>query len=101
MTATHSAPLGFPENLFALLRQMGNLLTKGILAIAIIFMAGLIAVATAAAGIALAAFALILRLSGSTSGSKSRSDSTRYEETADNGAITLEAKKTPRGWTVE
>ncbi|MEO0607418.1 MAG: hypothetical protein AAFY82_04250 [Pseudomonadota bacterium] len=97
MTATHSAPLGFPENLFALLRQMGNLLTKGMLAIAIIFMAGLIAVATAAAGIALAAFALILRLSGSQRGP----DGTRYEETADNGAITLEAKKTPRGWTVE
>lgn len=97
MTATHDAPLGFPENLYALMRQMGNLFTKGILAIAIIFMAGLIAVATAAAGIALAAFALILRLSGSKQGS----DRTHYEENAENGAITLEAKKTPRGWTVE
>ena len=97
MTATHTAPLGFPENLFALLRQVGNLFAKGMLAVAIIFMAGLIAVATAAAGIALAAFALILRLSGS----KSDPQNTRFEETADNGAITLEAKKTPRGWTVE
>jgi len=97
MTATHTAPLGFPDNLFALLRSMGNFVAKGILAIAIVFMAGLIAVATAAAGIALAAFALILRMSGSSAGERS----TRYEETAENGTVTLEAKKTPRGWTVE
>lgn len=96
MTATHTAPFGFPHNLIAFLRRIGNLCAKGVLALAIIFMAGLIAVATAAAGIALAAFALILRLSGSRSESQ-----TRYEETADNGTITLEAKKTPRGWTVE
>jgi hypothetical protein len=97
MTATHTAPLGFPENLFALLRNMGNFLAKGILALAIIFMAGLIAVATAAAGIALAAFALILRISGSSADERT----TRYEESAENGTVTLEAKKTPRGWTVE
>ncbi len=97
MTATHTAPLGFPENLFALLRNMGNFLAKGILALAIIFMAGLIAVATAAAGIALAAFALILRMSGSNAGERHA----RYEENAENGTVTLEAKKTPRGWTVE
>lgn len=97
MTATHSAPLGFPDNLYALLRGMGNFIAKGILAIAIIFMAGLIAVATAAAGIALAAFALILRMSGSNAGERG----TRYEEAAENGTVTLEAKKTPRGWTVE
>ncbi|MEL7031837.1 MAG: hypothetical protein AAGL97_03365 [Pseudomonadota bacterium] len=97
MTATHTAPLGFPENLFALMRRIGNLFAKGVLAAAIIFMAGLIAVATAAAGIALAAFALILRLSGSNTGRTQ----TRYEERAENGTVTLEAKKTPRGWTVE
>lgn len=97
MTATHTAPYGFPHNLLALMRRAGNLFAKGILAVAIIFMAGLIAVATAAAGIALAAFALILRLSGS----KADAPQTRYDETADNGTITLEAKKTPRGWTVE
>ena len=97
MTATHTAPFGFPHNLLALLRRVGNLFAKGILAVAIIFMAGLIAVATAAAGIALAAFALILRLSGS----KGDAPQTRYQENADNGTITLEAKKTPRGWTVE
>ncbi|MEO1553145.1 MAG: hypothetical protein AAFR82_04365 [Pseudomonadota bacterium] len=97
MTATHTAPLGFPENLIALMRRIGNLFAKGVLAVAIVFMAGLIAVATAAVGIALAAFALILRLSGSDR----RDTKTRYQEHAENGAVTLEAKKTPRGWTVE
>lgn len=97
MTATHTAPFGFPHNLIALLRRVGNLFAKGMLAVAIIFMAGIIAVATAAAGIALAAFALILRLSGSRSDDRQ----TQFEETAQNGTVTLEAKKTPRGWTVE
>ena len=97
MTATHTAPYGFPHNLFALLRRAGNLMAKGMLAVASIFMAGMIAVATAVAGLALAAFAIILRLSGS----RDDAPQTRYEETADNGTITLEAKKTPRGWTVE
>jgi len=97
MTASHTAPLGFPDNLFALMRRIGNLFAKGALAVAIVFMAGLIAVATAAAGIALAAFALILRLSGSNG----RDQATRYEERAEHGTVTLEARKTPRGWTVE
>jgi hypothetical protein len=97
MTATHTAPYGFPHYLFALMRRLGNLMAKGALAVAILFMAGTIAVATAAAGIALAAFALILRLSGS----RSDEGRTYYQETADNGVVTLEAKKTPRGWTVE
>ncbi len=97
MTATHTAPFGFPHNLLALLRRAGNLVAKGVLAIAIVFMAGMIAVATAVAGLALPAFAVILGLSGS----KADAPRTRYEETADNGTITLEAKKTPRGWTVE
>ena len=97
MTATHSAPLGFPENLYALMRRIGNLFAKGVLAVAIIFMAGLVAIATAAAGIALAAFAVILRLSGSSNDERT----TRYEEHADAGTVTFEAKRTPRGWTVE
>ena len=97
MTATGTAPIGFPHNLLAMMRRLANLFTKGVLDVAIIIMAGVIAVATAAAGIALAAFAIILRLSGSSAEERR----TRYQETADNGTITLEAKKTPRGWTVE
>lgn len=97
MTATHTAPLGFPDNLFALMRRIANVFVKGMLAMAIVFMAGLIAVATAVVGLALAAFALILRLSGSNG----RETYSHYDEQADGGTVTLEAKKTPRGWTVE
>jgi len=97
MTATHSAPFGFPHSMQAFLRRIVNLFAKTLLAVAIVVLAGLIAVATAAAGIALAAFALILRFSGS--GARERP--TRFEENAENGSVTLEAKKTPRGWTVE
>lgn len=96
MTATQSAPLGFTDNMFAFLRRTGVLLTKGALAIAIIIMAGIIAIATAAAGIVLASIALMTRLSGKTSQTK-----TTVHETADGEGITLEARKTPRGWTVE
>lgn len=97
MTATQTSPFGFPHNMLALMRRLGNLFAKTVLALAIVFMAGLIAVTTAAVGIALAAFALILRLSGSPAGQRP----THYQETAENGTVTLEAKKTPRGWTVE
>lgn len=96
MTATQSAPLGFPENLYALMRRAGVWIMKGLLALSIIFMAGVIAIATAAAGIALAAVALMTRLSG-----KRSEPATVYRETADGDVITLEARKTPRGWTVE
>ncbi|MEL7040414.1 MAG: hypothetical protein AAGL90_02750 [Pseudomonadota bacterium] len=97
MTATGTAPVGFPHNLILFVRRFGQWMAKGLLAMAIVLMAGLIAVATAIAGIALATVAVILRLSGSPSEERR----TRYEETAENGTITLEAKKTPRGWTVE
>lgn len=97
MTATQSAPLGFPENLYALMRRAGVWIMKGLLAISIVFMAGVIAIATAAAGIALAAVALMARLSGK----RAEEPTTVYRETADGDAITLEARKTPRGWTVE
>lgn len=97
MTATHTAPYGFPHNILALFRRAGNLAIKGLLALTIVFMAGMIAVATAVAGLALAAFAVVLRLTGS----REDAPNTRYEESAENGAITLEAKRTPRGWTVE
>ncbi|MEL6859758.1 MAG: hypothetical protein AAFO74_15325 [Pseudomonadota bacterium] len=97
MTATGTAPIGFPHNLLAMMRRLANLFAKGVLAVAIVLMAGVIAVATAAAGIALAIFAVILRLSGSSA----EEQRTHYQESAENGTITLEAKKTPRGWTVE
>ena len=95
MTATQSAPLEFPHNLFALMRRLGVMAAKGLLAIVIVFMAGIIAIATAAAGLALAAVALLMR------GFGSKRETITVRETVDGQGITLEARKTPRGWTVE
>lgn len=96
MTAIHTPHVGFPQNLYAILRVGGLWLAKGVLAMLIIFMAGLIAVATAMAGLALAGTAILIRLFGGA-----RDENTVYHETTDGQAITLEARKTPRGWTVE
>jgi len=95
MTATHTAPFGFPHNLFAFLRGAGGIFGKAMLAIAIIFAAGIIALATAIAGIALACVALLMRIFGG------QHEPTTVHERADGQGITLEARKTPRGWTVE
>ncbi|WP_143435394.1 hypothetical protein [Henriciella aquimarina] len=89
------------ESLFA---RVGNALRegarwglRGILALAIIVMAGMIAVVTAAIGLVIATVALLLRLTGARSVSMGRTKSPRTE--AD--GITLDAHRTARGWTVE
>lgn len=96
MTATHAAPSGFPQNLFLAFQQGLRWFAKGLLAVALIMLAGLLAVMTAIAGLVIAAFALLIRMSGS----KSESVQT-YDVREDGEAITLEARRTPRGWTVE
>ena len=95
MTATQTASFGFPQNLTALLRRALGWLGKAVLALAIVFAAGIIAVATATAGIALACIAVLMRVFGG------RREPTTFREHADGPGITLEARKTPRGWTVE
>jgi len=97
MTASHTAPLGFPQNLIALMRQVSRLVFRGGVAVALIFLAGMIAIATAMAGIALALVAVLMRLFGT-------GDEPRFKtrpEAGQDGSVTLNARKTPRGWTVE
>ena len=96
MTATQTSPIGFPHNMYAMLRRIGLLLSKGVLAVAIIFIAGFIAIATAMVGLALAGAAILMRFFGG-----SHDTNTTYDEMVDGQGITLEARKTPRGWTVE
>ena len=95
MTATQTAPFGFPHTQLAFLRRTFSLFIKTCLALAIIFAAGIIAVATAAAGIALALVALMMRVFVGPRGE------TNVQEDANGQIITLEARKTPHGWTVE
>jgi len=96
MTATQASPFGFPHAQLALLRQFGRWSVRGGVALAIIVLAGMLAVATAIAGLALALGAVMIQLFA-------RADRTR-PATAPGAAkegITLTARRTPRGWTVE
>ncbi len=95
MTATQTAPLGFPQNLFALFRRAGALFAKSALTILIVIMAGFMAVATAAAGLMLALLAILMNIFGSGDKRQAQPVGARSE------TVTLDARKTPRGWTVE
>ncbi|MEL6829180.1 MAG: hypothetical protein AAFO63_03485 [Pseudomonadota bacterium] len=97
MTASHTAPLGFPQNLVALMRQLTRFAVRGGVAVALIFLAGMLAVATAIAGITLALVAVLMRLFGTGEEASVRTSS----QPGADGSVTLEARKTPRGWTVE
>ena len=78
-------------------REGARWILRGILALAIIFMAGVIAVVTAAVGLIIAAIAVMLRLTGASP--KVRRTSSAPKPSAD--GITLDAHRTARGWTVE
>jgi hypothetical protein len=78
------------------LREAARFSLKAVLALAIIFMAGVIAVITAAVGLIVAAVAVLLKLTGN------RARPAQHTRThTDDSGITLEAHRTARGWTVE
>lgn len=82
------------------MREGARWALRGLLAVAIIIMAGMFAVLTATVGLIIAAVAILFRL---TNGGRretvftSRQDSTGKEA----GGVTLDAHRTARGWTVE
>lgn len=78
-------------------REGARWFLRGILALAIIFMAGVIAVVTAAVGLIIAAIAVMLRLTGASP--KARRTTSTPKPSPD--GITLNAHRTARGWTVE
>ena len=88
------APSDPVASLMSALRA-GVALTAQLLAgLMIILVAGLVALVTAIAGLTLAAVALTMRFSASRQSRPARQD-------ASDEALTLEARPTPRGWTVE
>ncbi len=108
MTATQTAPFGFAHNFVAFLRRLGGLVVKAVLALAIIFAAGIIAVGAATVGLALACVALLMRLFSAQRDpvhlGPQRPPTSPPEgpnASGDQLPITLEARKTARGWTVE
>ena len=60
----------------------------------LVLTAGIVAVMTAIAGVLLGAAALVMRFAGAR---RTR----RQAEDAGEETVTLEARRTPRGWTVE
>lgn len=79
------------------LRQAGEWLRRLMIAFAVIVAAGILAVVTAIFGLVLAAVAILMRFAG-----QGRELRPQHSNTPRDGeTITLEARRTPRGWTVE
>ncbi len=77
--------------------RMGVALAVQVLAgLMLVLVAGLVALVTAIAGITLAAAAIAMRMTSSR-----RTRATQQGPAVAEGTITLEARRTPRGWTVE
>lgn len=79
--------------LLAALRAGGAFAAQLFVGLMLIFFAGLVALMTAIAGLTLAAAAIAMRFAANRPA--------RNAAPAGDGAITLEARRTPRGWTVE
>ncbi|MBY9065661.1 hypothetical protein K1X12_02050 [Hyphomonas sp. WL0036] len=92
MVQTHAHPNPAAGLLSALRAGMTFLvqLTAGLM---LLFVAGLVAIITAIAGVALAAAAIAMRFAAPRR--------PRPTSPPSDGTITLEARRTPRGWTVE
>lgn len=91
MVQTHASP---QTSFLAALRTGAALAAQLLIGLLLILVAGMVALMTAVAGVALAAAALAMRY---TAPRVSRPSGDRGAE----GGITLDARRTPRGWTVE
>ena len=92
MTRTAPHPHGF--DFAGTLRGGIALIVQVVIGMMLVMTAGIVAVMTAMAGLLLGAAALVMRFAGGR----------RMRPVHDVGAgetVTLEARRTPRGWTVE
>ncbi|WP_300375762.1 hypothetical protein [Henriciella sp.] len=99
MTAARSS-LSFDNILSRLAngtREVARWGLRGVIALAVIVMAGMIAVVTAAIGLIIAAVAILLRLTGARNATATRHQRAKTES----DGITLDAHRTASGWTVE
>ena len=84
------------DALLASLRRGFSLAGRLVLGAFIILAAGILAVATAVAGLVIASVALVIGLLG-----RMQVRRAARRETGAGPQMTLEARRTPRGWTVE
>ena len=89
------APSDPIDSLLSALRGIVALSAQLLAGLMLVLVAGLVALVTAIAGVTLAAAAIAMRLSAAR-----KPRATRGLAVSE-GAITLEARPTPRGWTVE
>ena len=92
MTQTAPHPAGF--DFAAALRAGFALFLQVMIGMMLVLTAGIVAVMTAIAGVLIGTAALVMRFAG---GRRPR----RQEKDAGHETVTLEARRTPRGWTVE
>ncbi len=92
MTQTAPHPAGFDFS--AALRAGLALILQVMIGMMLVLTAGIVAVMTAIAGVMLGAAALVMRFAG---GRRTR----RQADDTGKEPVTLEARRTPRGWTVE
>ncbi len=78
-------------------RAAMGFVAKVLFAAFIIVAAGALAVATAMVGLVIAGFAIVFRMIGHGATRRGRG----YDRSAAEGPVTLEARRTARGWTVE
>lgn len=93
MTRTAHHTSGF--DLSAALRGSLALLIQVVIGMMLVLTAGIVAVMTAIAGVLLGAAALVMRFAAGGRRMRPSEEGPRGEP------VTLEARRTPRGWTVE
>lgn len=92
MTQTAPHPAGF--DFAATLRAGLALFLQVMIGMMLVLTAGIVAVMTALAGVLIGTAALVMRFAA---GRRVR----RHAQDTGHEAVTLEARRTPRGWTVE
>lgn len=80
------------DRLVAFLRESGTFLVQILIGFLVLLAAGAFAVMTAFAGVMLAFAALVMRFAGQRQ---------VKDAPAETSTVTLDARPTPRGWTVE
>lgn len=95
MVQTHPSPSAPVRNLLAMLRGAALLALQVAIGALLIIVAGMAAIMTAIAGVTLAAAALAMRYILPHRAARDPM------AVPGDGTVTLEARRTPRGWTVE
>ncbi|MFN4024815.1 MAG: hypothetical protein ACK4MQ_08280 [Hyphomonas sp.] len=90
MVQTHASP---QTSFVTAFRAGAALMAQLLVGLLLILVAGMVALITALAGVALAAAALAMRFAALRASSETA--------TGRGDGVTLEARRTPRGWTVE